>query len=140
MSKLMQFTVRRRGTGELLAEGGAAECAQMLGWTCDEFRSMRVRSARGQSDYLIAHTEPFNSTVPAAWAEQWDAAFGWLRTREKVCRKQNPCASCMNRAVCDYSDQHCESWEQYFPAAYDTTVANLKKRIREQMLKKMEGW
>ena len=116
-----RYVVRLRKTGAVAAEGTSADCARRLGMTYGSFLTIASRSRRGISPYQIERLE--RSQWQEEAARRWNRMFGWYRAGTAA----YPCAGCVHRSLCSYSDQYCARFARWFRQSYDEAAGRLRR-------------
>lgn len=69
--------------------------------------------------------------IVAAWqmeaVRRWDRMFGGYR----LARGGSPCARCGCKRACDYADQYCDAFAQWYAAAFDEAAARLRNLAKK---------
>lgn len=122
------YTVCDPMSGDILAQGSAEQCAEILGVTEKSFYTLRHWSNNGHGKYHIEAVEIHERDVENI-IKLWDDSFSWLRERE-VTANPYPCDRCMRRSICEYQDTYCDKWEHWYQIEHERVSELLHQEAR----------
>lgn len=121
MSEKTQYQVFDRMSGEMLAYGTTAECAEALGITQGSFHSLKSKARNGNGRYLFRVAK--SCRITQELTKRWDDMRHLFDRGPEL---RYPCTGCMRRSICAYTDLWCDKWEAWYRAEFDKTADRLR--------------